>query len=82
MNLIKRAYTIADEPAISILAAAMASWDLWHRAQAQVDAEGMTVLGDRGGQKAHPLLAVVRDARSQFFLGLKALHLDTTTGSD
>lgn len=58
-------------------AATKAAYDLMWRAQALLDAEGLTVTGDRGGVKAHPAAAILRDARSQFFAGIKALHLDT-----
>jgi len=59
-------------------AATKAAYELMWRAQALLDAEGLTVTGDRGGVKAHPAAAILRDARSQFFAGIKALHLDTT----
>jgi len=58
-------------------AATKSAYDLMWRAQALLDAEGLTVTGDRGGVKAHPAAAILRDARSQFFAGIKALHLDT-----
>ena len=73
---ILRDYSITDDAGIAILDAAIEAFDLLHAAQAIVDKEGLTVNGDRGQTKAHPLLAVIRDQRSQFFMGLKALNLD------
>ncbi len=77
-NSIADTYGITeDDPAGQvILEATWQAWDLWHRAQAVVDAEGLTVPGDRGGVKAHPLLAVIRDQRSAFFTGMKQLGLE------
>lgn len=77
-NAIARAYGItrSDPAGWSMLEGAWQAWDLWHRAEDQVDVEGLTVPGDRGGTKAHPLLAVIRDARAQFYAGLKSLSLD------
>ena len=47
-----------------------------HGAQAVVDKQGLTVSGDRGQIKAHPLLSVIRDSRAQFLMALKHLNLD------
>ena len=54
----------------------MEAMDLMHEAQAVIDKEGLTVKGDRGQIKAHPLLATIRDSRAQFLMGLKHLNLD------
>ena len=75
-SAITKDYLIDDDAGISILQTGLEAFDLMHRAQAVVDTEGLTVKGDRGGTKAHPLLAVVRDARAQFLLALKQLNLD------
>jgi len=69
-------YSITDDAGIAILQTAMEAFDLMHEAQALIDTQGLTVEGDRGQIKAHPLLAVVRDQRAQFLAGLKALNLD------
>lgn len=76
LKAIARDYSIADDAGRDLLEARAEAWDLWHRAQEQVDREGLTVPGDRGGTKAHPLLAVIRDARAQFLAATKALNLD------
>ncbi len=41
--------------------------------------EGLTVITDRGGRKAHPCMAVMRDGRIAFARLLKALDLDHET---
>ena len=71
-----REYDISDEAGLAILNTAMEAFDLMHDSQAVIDAQGLTVTGDRGNIKAHPLLAVVRDSRAQFLMALKHLNLD------
>ncbi len=75
-NRLATAYDISDVGGQDVLEAMWSAWDLWQAAQAVVDKEGLTVPGDRGGCKAHPLTAVIRDARSQYLLALKMLNLD------
>ena len=69
-------YRIEDPDGLAILETAMVARDLMTSAQRVVDIEGLTVKGDRGQVKAHPLLACIRDQRAQFLAGLKALHLE------
>ena len=69
-------YEITDEAGLAILDEALRAYDLGHEAQEQIDLEGLTVLGDRGQMKAHPLLSVVRFSRTQFLAALKSLNLD------
>ena len=45
-------------------------------AQAAIKEEGPQVKDRFGQSKAHPLLVVERDARSQMLQGLKALNFD------
>ncbi len=69
---------ILTESQLEVLDAALSARDLWRAAEETVERDGLTVAGDRGGLKAHPLLPVIRDARAQFLTGLKLLklHLD------
>jgi hypothetical protein len=69
-------FSFEDDASLSILETAMQSLDLMADAQAQIDKDGLTVKGDRGQIKAHPLLAVIRDARSGFLQSMKALKLE------
>ena len=73
---ILKEYDISDEAGIAILQTAMDAFDAMHDAQVLVDTQGLTVFGDRGQIKAHPLLSVIRDARAQFLMALKHLNLD------
>ena len=73
---ILKEYDISDEAGIAILQTAMDAFDAMHKAQAVVDKQCLTVSGDRGQIKAHPLLSVIRDCRAQFLMALKHLNLD------
>ena len=76
---ILKEFVIDDEAGKAILYTALMAYDLMNNAQAVVDSQGLTVQGDRGSLKSHPLLATIRDARSQFLMGLKHLNLDVNT---
>jgi hypothetical protein len=69
-------YEITDQAGFAILETAMQAYDGMNAAQGIVDEQGLTVAGDRGAIKAHPLCAVIRDYRSQFLMALKHLNLD------
>jgi hypothetical protein len=70
-------FVFQDDASLEILQTGLEARDLYHEAQEQVDMDGLTVSGDRGGCKAHPLLAVIRDQRAQFLAAMKLLlHLD------
>ena len=69
-------YQITDEAGLAILSTALEAYDSIHECQKVVDKEGLTVSGDRGQIKAHPLLSVIRDSRAGFLAGLKMLNLD------
>lgn len=61
---------------LKTLQAALEAWDRAKAARERIDAEGMVVLDRFAQGKAHPLLTVERDARSQFLTGMKHLGLD------
>lgn len=73
---IMEAYNFDDQASLAVLDQALEAYDLLNRAQLVVDCDGLLVQGDRGGVKAHPLLAVIRDSRAQFLAAIKLLHLD------
>ena len=75
-NSIIEEYGIVDVAGLAMLQSSMEGYDLWHECQRVVDKDGLTVRGDRGQIKSHPLLATIRDAKAGFLAGLKALNLD------
>lgn len=75
-------YGIADEAGQVILTTALEAFDRMRAAQLRIEQDG-TVTTDRFGQlKAHPLLTVERDSRSQFLAALKQLNLDVEPLAD
>jgi hypothetical protein len=75
-ELILKEYGDDDPVFNAILDAGLRALDLYHEAQSRVDEEGLTIRGDRGGLKAHPLLDTIKSARSQFFAAMKQLKID------
>jgi hypothetical protein len=69
-------YSIEDVGGLAILQNGLEALDICRQAQHIVAAEGMTVPGDRGNVKAHPLLSVIRDQRAAFLSAIKMLNLD------
>jgi len=51
------------------------SWDLQGARQVLAE-EGLTIETGTGSRKAHPCIAVERDARAQFLVALRQLDLD------
>lgn len=69
-------YEISDSGGLQYLETFTSAFALELRAEAAIKADGLTNV-DRFGQiKSHPLLSVVRDARSQKLSALKSLNLD------
>jgi hypothetical protein len=69
-------YGVTDEGGVALLTLAVLARQRMQDAAAAVEKTGMTVEDGGGRLKAHPLLAVERDARAQMLQALKALHLD------
>jgi P27 family predicted phage terminase small subunit len=69
-------YKIEDVAGLKILQASLEAWDRAQASREVIDLEGMQVKDRFKQMKAHPLITVERDARSQFLQGLKALNLD------
>ena len=70
------AYFFRDAASFAVLDTACQAYDLMREAKEQIDKDGLTVQGDRGGVKAHPLLRVVAGARTSFLSAIKQLELD------
>lgn len=72
-----------DEPHhLRLLEAAARAWDRAEEARAQLKADGLTTTDRYGGVRAHPLLAVERDARTQFIRAVRELRLDDAPAPD
>lgn len=69
-------YQIEDSTGLLILQTALEAFDRMRQAQNIIAAEGPTCLDRFGQKKAHPLLTVERDSRSQMLQAFKALNLD------
>ena len=69
-------YEIDDEGGFLLLQTGLEAFDRMRSAQAQIKRDGQTTLDRFKQAKAHPLLAVERDARGQMMMALRALNLD------
>ena len=65
-------YEIDDRAGLLVLQTALEAFDRMRDAQKVVGEDGMVVLDRFRQQKAHPMLTVERDARSQMIQALKA----------
>lgn len=68
-------FTLDDEAALLLLRQLCEASDRANEARRQILADGMLVADRFGQQKAHPLLAVERDARGQVLAAVRALRL-------
>lgn len=69
-------YQISDGAGLLLLQSALEALDRVRAAQAAIAADGLVQSGSKRQPRAHPLLAVERDARSAMLAALKALNLD------
>jgi P27 family predicted phage terminase small subunit len=69
-------YGLSADVATAVLATALEAHQRARECREAITVEGMTVTGRDGQTKVHPLLAVERDARAQWFAGIKALGLE------
>ena len=69
-------YQIDDDAGQLLLTSAMEALDRLRDCQKSIARDGVTVRGSQKQPRAHPLLSVERDARSQMLASLKALNLD------
>lgn len=73
---ITKEYDISDDAGRLLLMTALEAFDRVRECQAAINEDGAVVRGSTKQKRAHPLLAVERDARSQMLAALKALNLD------
>jgi P27 family predicted phage terminase small subunit len=69
-------YDITDQYGQMLLLQACEALDLIRECQAIIGEDGKKILDRFGAPKAHPLLTVERDARSQFSMFLNRLELE------
>jgi P27 family predicted phage terminase small subunit len=69
-------YEITDAAGLLLLQAAAEAFDRVRECQRAIADDGMVSVGSKRQSRAHPLLAVERDARAQMLSALKALNLD------
>jgi P27 family predicted phage terminase small subunit len=69
-------FQIEDPAGCRILLTAAEAMDRAEKARKIIDADGMIVAGRDSQLKQHPLLSAERDARAQFLMAIKQLHLD------
>ena len=73
---LQREYVIEDQGGLLLLQTAAEAFQRMRECQQRIESDGH-VLTDRFGQpKAHPLLCVERDCRSQMLQALRHLNLD------
>ena len=75
-NRLIKSYQIHDPGGEALLRTFASAFSLEIRCQEQIDKEGLTIVDRFDQAKPHPLLAALRDARSQKLASLKALNLD------
>lgn len=69
-------YALDDEAARLLLQTALEALDRVRQCQRAITKDGLLSRGSKRQPRAHPLLAVERDARGQMLAALKALNLD------
>lgn len=69
-------YGLEDEAGKLLLQVSMEAFDRMRAAQKAIAEDGMIARGSKRQPRAHPLLAVERDARAQMLAALKMLNLD------
>lgn len=67
---------------LRLLRLACEAWDRTQQAREILDRDGLTTETETGGLKAHPAVAIERDARLAFARLLRELDLDAETAPD
>lgn len=71
----RKQYCLDDVAGLALLRAACESHDRAQQARRLIETEGLVSVDRFGQSKAHPAIAVERDARGQLMAALKALRL-------
>ncbi len=67
---------------LRLLHLACESWDRCQQAREEIDRDGLTIRTGDGGLKAHPAVAIERDARLAFARLVRELDLDAGAPSE
>ena len=67
---------------VRLLHLACEAWDRCQQAREEIDRDGLTIATGDGGLKAHPCVAVERDARLAFARLVRELDLDAGAPSE
>jgi P27 family predicted phage terminase small subunit len=65
-----------EEHHVRLLHLACETWDRCQQAREAIDRDGLTIATGDGGMKAHPAVAIERDARLAFARLVRELDLD------
>ena len=67
---------------VRLLRLACEAWDRCQQAREEIDRDGLTIRTGDGGLKAHPAVAIERDARLAFARLVRELDLDAGAPSE
>ena len=71
-----------EEHHVRLLHLACEAWDRGQQAREEIDRDGLTIRTGDGGLKAHPAVAIERDARLAFARLVRELDLDAGAPSE
>ncbi|HSD42361.1 MAG TPA: phage terminase small subunit P27 family [Burkholderiales bacterium] len=69
-------FSITDPGGLLLLQTACEAYDRMQQARRAIEADGLMSKGSKRQARAHPLLAVERDAQKALLASLRALNLD------
>ena len=78
---VQQGYSVRDPAGLAVLEQSLRALDRAEAARREVDRKGCTSTYD-GQTRVNPAANVERDARAQFFAGLKLLRVDVPTGNE
>jgi phage terminase small subunit len=79
---VQRGYSVRDPAGLAVLEQTLRAFDRAESARRVVDRKGCTSTDRYGQERVNPAANVERDARAQFFAGLKLLRVDVPVGGD
>jgi hypothetical protein len=81
-NGIQAGYMIKDPAGLAVLEQTLRALDRAEAARLVVNRQGCTLVDRYHQARIHPAAAVERDARAQFFAGLKLLRVDVPINAE